>query len=339
PAEATYLVDDGGSATQPNARFADAGAYMIYEFDLPDTVTSAFARVHVGNQFVVEAARGGETDYTLLKDYYAQTGDAVQNLSNLAIHSFDLTPFLANNPSRTVRIRLSDGIPQDGWGPYLRGIEIVESETAGAFNFTEVLNSQAMFGEDFHNEENRNYYTIDLSRSLTNNNPTRDVYVRFTDGTTSDGWGPGLYWMAAYTGEIDVKSDSLVFPALKTTTGEPASRPVGLIARNYPLNPAKTLSAIKLPSHPLDQSSAVYLLAATLNTAAPQTPPRLSAVAIAGNKIRLSWPAAQGFQLMVTPSLTTPIWSNAGLVAQNTDGIMSVEIDATSRSGFYRLAR
>ena len=338
--EATYLIEAPGTATQETARFADAGAHMIYEFDLPDTAATAFARVRVGNQFVISAAAGAAGEYVTLKDYVAETGIEVRDRSNEDIYTVDLTTFLVNNPSKVVRIRLTDGVPTDGWGPYLRGIEVLDSESAGALNFTEVLNSQTMFGEDFHNEANRNYYTIDLSSVLTNNNPGREVNIRFTDGSTFDGWGPSLYWMSVYSGEIEIHTDSLVFPNLKTTAGDPASRPVGLMSRNYPLDPSKTLTAIQLPEHPGDQSSRVYLLAATLNPATTTGEPELQVARVDADTIRISWPAAEGYRLQFSATLgAIAQWSNVTEPVQNNGGTMSAEVDTAGQHGFYRLVK
>jgi hypothetical protein len=339
--EATYLIEAPGTATQPSARFADAGAYMIYEFNLPDTVTTAYARVQVGNQFVISAAAGAEGEYTELKNYVAETGNEIRDNSNMDFYTVNLTPFLTSNPAKVVRIKLTDGVPADGWGPYLRSIEVVDSETSGALNYTEVLNSQTMFGEDLHNEANRNYYMVDLSTVLTNNNPTREVNIRFTDGSTSDGWGPSLYWMAVYSGEIDIHTDTLVFPALKTTLGDPAIRPVGLLARNYPLDASKTLTAIQLPEHPEDQNSQVYLLAATLNPRETGGPVAELAVArVNATTLRISWPDIQGFRLQTSPTVGAGAqWADSNATVQNTGGIMSAEVQTSGQTGYYRLVK
>ena len=338
--EETYLIEAPGTATQPTARFADAAGYMIYEFDLPDTVTTAFARVQVGNQFVIAAAAGAAGEYATLRDYVAETGNPIQDNTNFDFYTVDLSTFLVNNPTKVVRIRLTDGIPTDGWGPYLRSIEVVDSETAGALEYTEVLNSQTMFGEDFHNEANRDYYTIDLSTVLTNDNPGREVFIRFTDGSTFDGWGPSLYWMSVYSGEIDINSDSLVFPNLKSTLGDPTSRPVGLLSRTYPLDPTKTLASIQLPEHPEDQSSDVYLLALTLNESTSAVEPELQVSRVDGDTIRISWPASEGFRLQFSTALGMAAqWNNSPATVQNNGGTMSADVDTSGQNGFYRLVK
>jgi hypothetical protein len=276
-----------------------------------------------------------------LKNYVAETGNEIRDNSNLDFYTVNLTPFLASNPSKVVRIKLTDGVPADGWGPYLRSIEIVDSESSGALLYTEVLNSQTMFGEDLHNEANRNYYTIDLSTVLTNNNPTREVNIRFTDGSTSDGWGPSLYWMAVYSGEIEINTDTLVFPALKTTLGDPALRPVGLLARNYPLDASKTLTAIQLPEHPEDQTSHVYLLAATLNAGTTGGgEPALQVARVKATTLRISWPAAEGFRLQTSTTVGSGAqWGDSNATVQNAGGVMSAEVPTGGQASYYRLIK
>jgi len=96
------------------------------------------------------------------------------------------------------------------------------------------------------------------------NNPSKEVFVKFTDGSTGDGWGPGIFWMAVYRGTIDIQSDRLVFNNLKTTTGEPANYGLNLLHRRYALDAGKTLTQIVLPSN----ANAVRLLGVTLNPGA-----------------------------------------------------------------------
>ncbi len=265
PDEENYLIDDGGSLLGSNYRYADGNNYMVYQFDLPDDVTTAIAQINVGNQFVIEVASGTDGDYKVEKDYVAETGDEVRDNSNLDINNIDLAPYLAGNPQKIVRIRLSDGLPGDGWGPSLYGITIVNKiQAEGEDGFQEVLNAMTLFnGEDIHNEYNKDYYTIDLSPVLQNN-PAKEVFVKFTDGSTGDGWGPGIFWMAVYSGTIDIQSDRLVFKGLKTTTGEPANYGLNLMHRRYAVDAGKTLTQIVLPADAAD----VHLMGLTLNPGA-----------------------------------------------------------------------
>ncbi|MBN2326097.1 MAG: hypothetical protein JXR73_03010 [Candidatus Omnitrophica bacterium] len=263
--ENDYLIDDGGSIPGGDFRFADLQTYMIYQFDLPDDIDSAIAQVHVGNEFVIEVASGAGGDFQVEMDWVAESGEETHDNSNLDFYSIDLSPYLIDNSSNIVQIRLSDGVPADGWGPYLKSIVIVNQEgSSDEDTFVEVMNSMEMYGADIHNESNKQYYTIDLS-SVLENNPNKEVFVKFTDASTGDGWGPGVFWMAVYSGEIDIQSDRLVFNDLKTTMGDPDIFGVNMLHRRYALDPGKTLSEIVFPSQPVTDDSSVYLMAATLN--------------------------------------------------------------------------
>ena len=337
--ERTYLVDEGGSILGGSFRFADASAYMIYQFDLPDGVTIAVAQISVGNQFVIAAAAGTNGDFVVERDYVAETGDAVTDISNLRVYNVQLDRYLVNNPSKIIQIRLSDGVPSDGWGPYLTGITIANKADTGGSTFTPVLNSANMFGGlDLRTELNKGYYTLDLSSVLKSNNPSKEVYVKFTDGSTGDGWGPGVFWMAAYSGTLDIQTDSLVFQGLKTINGEPDGFGADLARRRYPLNSAKTLKEIVLPAQPSVESNRAYLLAATLNTATSRV--ALSAQRGANNTIEVSWPvSAAGYTLQTAETLTGS-WSAAtqSAVVQGDQNVVTIPIISGNIS-YYRLKK
>jgi hypothetical protein len=214
----------------------------------------------------------------------------------------------------------------------------VNKKDSGQTAFQEVLSAQEIYGEDIRSGYNKRYYTIDLASVLTNN-PTKEVFVKFTDGSTADGWGPGIFWMAVYSGEIDIQSDRLVFNDVKTTLGDPAKFGAGLLHRRYALNAGKTLSAIALPSRPAAENDRIYLLAATLN--AGVTPAQLTVARIPDNKVRLSWPSSQtGYRLQSTPSLGSPIqWVDVQGAPQQVGAEFIVEVTANEPARYYLLAK
>jgi hypothetical protein len=206
--------------------------------------------------------------------------------------------------------------------------------------FQPVLNSQDIFGFDVHNELNKGYYTLDLS-SVLSNNPTKEVYMQLGDASPADGWGGGIFWMAAYSGNIDIQSDRRVFNGLQNTPDGQAVLIYGgldLLDRRYALDPSKTLSSIVLPAKPTDPSttnSIVYLLAATLS--AP--PPTLGILLQPNNTVRLSWTTnASDYGLQSTPNLVPPQWMpvTASSVVVG-DQITVTQPAAGTR--FYRLAK
>jgi hypothetical protein len=327
--ESNYIVDiscctgnDGGH------RFMDASQYVVYQFTLPADVTNAIAHIQIGNEYLVQVRSGTSGDWT--------TELSEMNQGGVVLRDVDLSTYLTNNPAKIIQVRIGDTSTADGWGGYLVGMSILNHlDMAG---WQTVLSSQALFGDDVHNEYNKGYYTIDLS-SVLSNNPTKEVFVKLTDGSTGDGWGPGIFWMAAYSGDIDIQSDRLVFNGLKSTTGGPTQNyGLDFLHRRYPLNPSKTLSSIVLPAKPTDSSttdSIVYLLAATLN--AP--PPTLGILLQPGNTVRLSWTTNApdyGLQSTTTlvPSQWLPVTASSGVVG---DQITVTQSVAGTR--FYRLVK
>jgi len=311
-------------------RFMDGNNYVIYQFTLPAGVSNALAHIQIGNEYLVQMRSGTNGDW--------QTELAEMSPGGVVFRDVDISAYLTNNPGKLIQMRIGDTSPEDGWGGYFVSISILNHlDTAG---WQAVLNSQEIFGFDDHNEFNKGYYTIDLS-SVLSNNPTKEVFVRLTDGSPNDGWGPGIFWMAAYFGSIDIQSDRRVFNDLKNTpAGQPLLNYGGLafIDRRYTLNPLKTLSSILLPVKPTDPSatnSLVYLLAATLNAA----PPTLGILSQAGNTVRLSWATnALDYGLQTTTNLMPPQW----VPVTTSSVVVGDQITVTQPvvgTQFYRLAK
>ncbi|MCC6443377.1 MAG: hypothetical protein IT210_07960 [Armatimonadetes bacterium] len=61
--ERRFIFEDGGSAVSGDARFTDGDAYVVYKFEIPRTVKSAFLTVEMGNQFLVKATGRTQTAY------------------------------------------------------------------------------------------------------------------------------------------------------------------------------------------------------------------------------------------------------------------------------------
>ncbi len=338
PEEKAFLVDEGGSIPGGDFRFADGTAYMVYQFDLPDDVTTAFAKLRVGNQFIIEAAAGTSGDFKVEMDWVAESGQETRDNSNLAFYDVDLTPYLANNPTKVVQVRLSDGLPSDGWGPYLVSIAIQNRKDSGDAVFTPVLDAQTLFGEDIRTEYNKKYYTLDLTSVLANN-PRKEFFVKFTDGSTGDGWGPGIFWMAVHTGTLGIHTDELVFQDLKTTQGDPTGYGAGLIHRRYSVNPAKTLSAIAFPTKPTTENNVVHLLAGTLNSAV--VAPTITTARVTGNLVRLAWASsATGYRLQSTAALgSTASWSDVTQTPQTIGQEWVLDLAPTDSSRYFRLTK
>jgi hypothetical protein len=141
--------------------------------------------------------------------------------------------------------------------------------------------------------------------------------------------------MAAYSGNIDIQSDRLVFNGLKSTLGDPTNYSLDLLQRRCPLNSSKTLSSIVLPA--ADTNNPVYLLAATLN--AVEAPPALGILLQPGATVRLSWPTnAADYVLQSTANLVSPQWMTVTASSAVVGGQITVT-QAVAGTRFYRLAK
>jgi hypothetical protein len=342
--ESNYIVDIScctGDAGGP--RFMDGNNYVVYQFTLPAGTSNALATMQIGNGFLVQVRSGTNGDWTTVLTNYSTVPPGDPNYPTFAggwppaFQTVNLAPYLTSNPAEIVQINVGDTTPNDGWGGFLMNMAIVNHAELG---FKTVLNAQEMFGFDDHNEFTKGYYTVDLS-SVLSNNPTKEVYMQLGDASPADGWGGGIFWMAAYSGNIDIQSDRRVFTGLKNTpAGEPSLNYGGLalLDRRYALDPSKTLSSIVLPAKPTDPSttnSIVYLLAATLNT----SPPTLGILLQPDSKVRLSWTTnAADYGLQSTTNLVRPNW----LPLTPVSGVVGDQITVTQSvagTRFYRLAK
>lgn len=105
---------------------------------------------------------------------------------------------------------------------------------------------------------------MDLA-SVPANDPKKEMLREDHPRSTGDAWGPGNFWMAAYSGELRLKGDQLVSPARMTTIGGPENYGLALLQRRIAVDEAKPPTSVALPVHPASESSRIHLLAATLN--------------------------------------------------------------------------
>lgn len=257
------LVDQANNAG--DYRFVDGGSSLIYWFDLPDNVSSARLNLELENNFVVSLSKD-DAEYIEELNSFEMYGSDIHDGSNHKVYEIDLTPYLANNSTKEVYVQFADGTTNDGWGPAIRNVSIV---TGQAPEYTTVLtqaetSAGSVFGYNGQSTQNKGYYIMDLSSFLANN-PEKTLFVKFSDATTNDGWGPGLFRILAYSGTIVPDVNDLAITGVKTTLPQPASAypwGVNLQHISYPVDKAKELSSVTFPD--VEDTANVYLFAATL---------------------------------------------------------------------------
>ncbi len=260
-----YIFEEQGSVGRPTDRFVDAAGYLTYLLDLPDDLSQARLEIDMQNNFLVSVGKDVYPEDVVL-DSMEMYGEDIHNGSNRRVYTVDLAPYLEDNPYNEIFVLFEDGSTSDGWGPDIFRVA-VKSGTDG--EYAEVLSAMDVSADapmpfTGSNTGNKKYYTVDLSQFLENN-PTNELFMRFADGTPDDGYGPGLFRILVYSGEIVPQIDGLAMEGIMTTSGLPDSAyPWGanLMRRGYPVNPAKTLQSIELPDIRDDWN--ILLFAATL---------------------------------------------------------------------------
>ncbi len=259
-----YIVEntaqDAGSY-----RFVDAESRLMYQFDLSDDVVNAELNIDMENNFVVSV---GPSESELTEEFNSQEmfGEDFHDASNRDVYTLDLTPYLDGNSSNELYVLFQDGSPSDGWGPAVRNLSITTGEEP---EFTSVLTAteataDSTFGYNQTNTLNKKYYNVDFTSYLENNDEN-EVYMRFQDPTTDDGWGPGIFRIVTYSGEVVPQTNSLVMNGLQPTGTVPENvYPWGLnlFETAYPLDASKQLEFVTLPA--VSEEQEVLLFAATL---------------------------------------------------------------------------
>jgi len=180
--ESNYLVAVSGTGNAGGNRFMDANDYVIYQFTLPPGTSNALAHIQIGNGYLIQMRSGTTGAWTTEAEELSDTGSPV------IFVDVDVSRYLTNNPAKTFQVRIGDSTPAGGYGGFLVSVSILNHlDTAG---WQSVLSSQSLFGWDIHWSVNKGYYTLDLS-SVLSNNPTKEVFVKLTDGSTGDGWFGG----------------------------------------------------------------------------------------------------------------------------------------------------
>ncbi len=127
--ERGFIYEDHGSAMfeQDAFRFMDADHSIIYRLEVPYGLSNAELILDIANNFVVSLAAdrdGKPAEFKVVSRSAELFGKDLHDQSNRDRYHFDLSSFLADNPKRTVYVKLEDGSKTDGWGPSLWEIQL-----------------------------------------------------------------------------------------------------------------------------------------------------------------------------------------------------------------------
>lgn len=262
--DADYLwentAQDAGSY-----RFVDGGSRLMYILELRDDIADAQLNLLLENNFVVSIGKE-EWELDMVLNSFDMYGEDVHNASNRKTYTVDLTPYLQDNPRKEIFVLFEDGSTNDGWGPAIRNLSVTSGsvpEFTPVFSVADTM-ADAVVPYNGTNTRNKKFYTIDLSEYLQDN-PEKTLYLKFTDGSTDNGWGPGLFRIMMHSGTVVPKVETLALAGIVLTEGmREDGYPWGVNITNkaFPVNAAKTLESITLPE--IRDNWDIYLFAATL---------------------------------------------------------------------------
>jgi len=113
--EAIYY--ESGTLHYADGKAVEAEGRLIYAFTIPPDVPAATCVVEAGNMFALLVARddGGKPGpYTEELNALKIVGRKVRNLENRLSYTIDLTPYLKDNPSRTVYLAVRPAMQYAG---------------------------------------------------------------------------------------------------------------------------------------------------------------------------------------------------------------------------------
>ncbi len=205
--EKNYLLDESSTAPSGQGhRFADGNGYIIYEVKLPAGTLNAKVAMNINGNFVVSAGPGGgeETLISIVPNVDDVAGGVLKpfvlEATGSALESRPNSRFMDGTSVLVYELSLPSDLIDASLKIDMHNNFVVGLMKETEYDFTEVLNSQTIYGTDIHDGSNRQVYEVDLAPWLEDN-PDRKVQVRFTDGTTGDGWGPQVWKVLVTQGQ------------------------------------------------------------------------------------------------------------------------------------------
>ncbi len=135
PREKELIYDEDGSTAAFNGTVREVSGdhKVVYRFVIPEDVPAADCTLWVGNQFAISvAADAGGKPGEFHEELNAITmlGRKVYDQENKYWYTVNLTPYLKNNPSRTVYLAVTDAEPRDGWGALISRLDVAVLDEA-----------------------------------------------------------------------------------------------------------------------------------------------------------------------------------------------------------------
>ncbi len=163
PQEEAVLFTDVHTAKDGQNRVLQYSGRIVYAFTIPPEVSSADCLIKVGNGFSVSVAR----------DSGAKPGEFHEELNTLGLlkrrvyfnenlldYPIDLTPYLQDNPTRTVYVEIYHSDPADDYGVWLLHVEVAVLDDAERNRFQRLKRSVDAMAQEDQDRYLLNFMTI-----------------------------------------------------------------------------------------------------------------------------------------------------------------------------------
>ncbi|MHB2149616.1 T9SS type A sorting domain-containing protein [Calditrichota bacterium LG25] len=196
--ETDYLVPGYEGAGVDNwHRWADAQTVVAYRFSVADLQAMAeenselIYQTEISNEYVVRVANSTDT---IEVARWSEEGTPVHDMSNKTWIEFSLQPYVDAGWD-SITVLYSDGIPTDGWGASISNVKIIGRKP----------------GIPVHDLSNMAWQSFSLNPYI--NQGWQEIYVFFTDGIPTDGWGASISNVNIEAIESNVAADGALITA------------------------------------------------------------------------------------------------------------------------------
>lgn len=182
--EATYY--ENGTGHYSDGRGVSYDAQLIYAFKIPSEVSAADCVLTVDNMFVVRVARddGGKPgEWQVALNAADLFGRKIRDSENKMEYTVDLTPYLKDNPSRTVYISFHPTEYYDA------GMAVYRVEVAALNDAEKALIEKRKRRLDFFVQHDRDTHLLQFQ---TNGNPVDLSYIYGDQNPPAGPYGRGV---------------------------------------------------------------------------------------------------------------------------------------------------
>jgi hypothetical protein len=202
PAEGPHVYLDRDTGPNGDVRVADLDHKLIYSFTIPADAPGAYLTLHAWNTPVVAAARdagGAPGDFHEELNIRSLLGRKVYDGRNMRDYAVDLTPYLANNPSRTVYVAIYAGDQTTGWGAAWNYVEVAQLDEVGRARLARLQRQM-----DADAKEDRARHLLDIR---ANSNETEGPYLYENRGSELKPWARSVNGNAEVIYRLPVKTE------------------------------------------------------------------------------------------------------------------------------------